>query len=69
MAASKILNDRIPVVGVNTDPSRSEGYLCLPKHFNQNIDDAIDKIITGKFYWYLAYLQYIQNCIQLYSTY
>ncbi len=32
MGASKILSDQKPLVGVNTDASRSEGYLCLPRY-------------------------------------
>ena len=37
MGASKILNRSKPVVGINTDPTRSEGHLCLPKHYSFNI--------------------------------
>ena len=37
MGASKILNRSKPVIGINTDPTRSEGHLCLPKHFSFNI--------------------------------
>ena len=31
MAASKILNPSKPIVGFNTDPTRSEGHLCMPR--------------------------------------
>jgi hypothetical protein len=37
MGASKISNRFKPIVGINTDPTRSEGHLCLPKHFSFNI--------------------------------
>ena len=37
MGASKILNRGKPVIGINTDPTRSEGHLCLPKHYSFNI--------------------------------
>ena len=37
MGASKILNKGKPVIGINTDPARSEGHLCLPKHYSFNI--------------------------------
>ena len=53
MAASKILNDKKPIIGINTDPSRSEGYLCLPRHFSENPHAAVDKIMKGSFYWFL----------------
>lgn len=38
-------------MGVNTDPTRSEGHLCLPKHWSLNIDDAIQSLLDGKFRW------------------
>ena len=37
MGASKILDRSKPVIGINTDPTRSEGHLCLPKHYSFNI--------------------------------
>eukprot|EP00095_Tigriopus_kingsejongensis_P004211 maker-scaffold2069_size21507-snap-gene-0.4 protein:Tk04211 transcript:maker-scaffold2069_size21507-snap-gene-0.4-mRNA-1 annotation:"hypothetical protein DAPPUDRAFT_318645" len=53
MAASKILQNQKPLVGINTDPGRSEGYLCLPKHFSNKVDEAVEKITNGSFYWFL----------------
>jgi len=52
MGASKILNRSKPVVGINTDPTRSEGHLCLPKHFSFNIKEAVDLLLSGKFRWF-----------------
>ena len=37
MGVSKILNRGKPVIGINTDPTKSEGHLCLPKHYSFNI--------------------------------
>ena len=37
MGASKILDSNKPVIGFNTDPTRSEGHLCLPKHYSYKI--------------------------------
>ena len=37
MGASKIFDRNKPVIGINTDPTRSEGHLCLPKHYSFNI--------------------------------
>ncbi|XP_071448465.1 NAD kinase 2, mitochondrial isoform X1 [Hetaerina americana] len=51
LAASRILNNAKPVVGFNSDPSRSEGYLCLPKYYSSNIKEAVDKIKNGDFKW------------------
>lgn len=44
-------NIKIPVVGVNSDPQRSEGRLMLPKQYTHNIEDAIKKILLGEFEW------------------
>ena len=52
MGSSKILNRYKPIVGINTDPTRSEGHLCLPKHYSFNIKEAIDTILAGKFRWF-----------------
>ena len=48
MAASKVLDD-IPILGVNTDPDRSEGYLCLPNKYMSGFASAMEAITTGKF--------------------
>jgi NAD+ kinase len=52
MGSSKILNRYKPILGINTDPTRSEGHLCLPKHYSFNIQEAIDTILAGKFKWF-----------------
>nr|ALS04112.1 mitochondrial NAD kinase-like protein [Acartia pacifica] len=52
MGSSKILNRNKPILGINTDPTRSEGHLCLPKHYSFNIQEAIDAIFRGKFKWF-----------------
>ena len=31
---------------------RSEGHLCLPKHFSFNVKEAIQSIVTGNFRWF-----------------
>merc|ERR1719378_859193 len=41
-----------PVIGFNTDPTRSEGHLCLPKHYSYNIREAVDMLLAGKFRWF-----------------
>jgi len=52
MGSSKILNRSKPIVGINTDPTRSEGHLCLPKHFSFNVKEAVNCIMTGRFRWF-----------------
>ncbi|XP_078573695.1 NAD kinase 2, mitochondrial-like isoform X1 [Branchiostoma floridae x Branchiostoma japonicum] len=51
MAASHILTRKKPLIGVNTDPSRSEGYLCLPKEYSGKFSHALDRLLAGKFRW------------------
>ena len=46
MGASKIFDRNKPVIGINTDPTRSEGHLCLPKHYSFNIQ--VDMIPTNE---------------------
>ncbi|XP_038075892.1 NAD kinase 2, mitochondrial-like [Patiria miniata] len=50
MAAGKVTDDT-PVLGVNTDPSRSAGYLCLSEKNSLQFDGALRKIIDGNFRW------------------
>ncbi|KAG1714008.1 NAD kinase 2, mitochondrial [Nymphon striatum] len=51
MAASKIINKEKPVIGVNSDPSRSIGYLCLPAKYTNKFEEALKKLLDGKFTW------------------
>lgn len=44
LAASRIHSNKKPVVGFNSDPSRSEGYLCLPKRYSTNIGEALQRL-------------------------
>ena len=53
LGASKVRRPDKPVVGINTDPTRSEGYLCLPKHFSFTLDHAIEELMSGNFRWFL----------------
>lgn len=52
-ASPFILNEqnRMPVVGFNSDPRRSEGRLMLPKHYSSNVEEAVKRIIAGDFNW------------------
>lgn len=46
LAASLVQSNRKPVVGFNSVPETSEGYLCLPKHFSNDIKGAVQRILT-----------------------
>ncbi|KAK6171870.1 hypothetical protein SNE40_018294 [Patella caerulea] len=51
LAASKVKNKNKPLIGLNTDPVRSEGYLCLPKikYSAINFDQALKRLLSAEF--------------------
>ncbi|KAM9695109.1 NAD kinase 2, mitochondrial isoform 3-T3 [Trichechus inunguis] len=51
LAASKVLDRLKPVIGVNTDPERSEGHLCLPVRYTHSFPEALRKFYHGEFRW------------------
>ncbi|XP_035463146.1 NAD kinase 2, mitochondrial isoform X1 [Scophthalmus maximus] len=51
LVASKVLSNDKPVVGVNTDPERSEGHLCLPVRYTRAFPEALQKLCRGEFRW------------------
>ncbi|XP_078531077.1 NAD kinase 2, mitochondrial isoform X2 [Lissotriton helveticus] len=51
LAASKVLDRLKPVIGVNTDPERSEGHLCLPVRYTYSFPEALQKLYRGEFRW------------------
>lgn len=44
LAASRVKDNKKPVIGFNSDPNRSEGHLCLPKKYSANVQEAIKKL-------------------------
>ncbi len=54
MAASKVKGHSKPVIGINTDPVRSEGHLCLPKQYasTENLESAFVQLLEGRFQWW-----------------
>lgn len=53
LGASLIRDRNKPIVGFNTNPGCSEGYLCLPKKYSFDVDTAVKKILKNDFYWLL----------------
>nr|XP_057920675.1 NAD kinase 2, mitochondrial isoform X2 [Doryrhamphus excisus] len=51
LVASKVLSKDKPIVGVNTDPERSEGHLCLPVKYTRKFPEALGKLSCGEFRW------------------
>ncbi|KAG5261720.1 hypothetical protein AALO_G00287600 [Alosa alosa] len=51
LVASKVCDESKPVLGVNTDPERSEGHLCLPVRYTHAFSEALQKLRRGDFRW------------------
>lgn len=51
LAAGRVTDNRKPVIGFNSDPRRSEGYLSLNKKYSTNIEEAVRKLKQGEFKW------------------
>ncbi|XP_013883022.1 NAD kinase 2, mitochondrial [Austrofundulus limnaeus] len=51
LVASKVFSQDKPVLGVNTDPERSEGHLCLPVRYTRAFPEALDRLWRGEFRW------------------
>ncbi|KAL7844248.1 hypothetical protein SRHO_G00227870 [Serrasalmus rhombeus] len=51
LVASKVFDKNKPVIGVNTDPERSEGHLCLPVRYTHAFSEALHKLRKGEFRW------------------
>ncbi|KAF7697050.1 NAD kinase 2, mitochondrial isoform X2 [Silurus meridionalis] len=51
LVASKVFDKNKPVIGVNTDPERSEGHLCLPVRYTHTFSEALQKLRRGDFRW------------------
>ncbi|XP_041275193.1 NAD kinase 2, mitochondrial isoform X2 [Onychostruthus taczanowskii] len=51
LAASKVFDKFKPVIGINTDPERSEGHLCLPVRYTHSFPEALQKLYRGEFRW------------------
>ncbi|XP_067885180.1 NAD kinase 2, mitochondrial isoform X3 [Heterodontus francisci] len=51
LSASKVIGRIKPVIGVNTDPERSQGHLCLPVRYTHCFSEALQKLHRGEFRW------------------
>lgn len=59
LGASKIHDPNKTLIGFNSDPTRSEGYLCLPKKYSNSIKDAIDKLLQVVYPFHSLYFSKI----------
>ena len=51
MACAKINDRNKPIIGLNSDPTRSVGHLCIPSKFTNDFEHALDKLLAGDFQW------------------
>lgn len=52
LGASKVLDSSKPVIGINTDPGSSEGYMCLMRKLPvEHFQSAFDRLLNGNFEW------------------
>ncbi|CAB3411406.1 unnamed protein product [Caenorhabditis bovis] len=52
MASSKVKSKEKPVIGINTDPQGSEGYMCLMRKLpEENLSAALKRLFRGEFEW------------------
>lgn len=52
LAASRVTNNEKPVIGINTDPNGSEGYLCLFQSLAcEHFKDALEQLLIGDVRW------------------
>ncbi|XP_059905935.1 NAD kinase 2, mitochondrial isoform X2 [Gadus macrocephalus] len=51
LVASKVFSKDKPILGVNTDPERSEGHLCLPVRYTHAFPEALERLQRGDFRW------------------
>lgn len=50
-AAKRIKDTAVPVIGINTDPIGSEGYLCLTGKAQRPPQDVIEQFLKNEFKW------------------
>ncbi|XP_060690069.1 NAD kinase 2, mitochondrial isoform X2 [Hemiscyllium ocellatum] len=62
LSASKVFGQIKPVIGVNTDPERSQGHLCLPVRYTHRFSEAVQKLRQGEFSW--QWRQRIRICLE-----
>ncbi|XP_054280149.1 NAD kinase 2, mitochondrial [Macrosteles quadrilineatus] len=55
LAASRVTDNRKPVVGFNSDPNHSEGFLCLNRNSTENTrmmsKEVLNRLKQGSFNW------------------
>lgn len=59
MAANKIVDQSKPVIGFNSCPETSTGYLCLPKSCSRNIYETLNDIKKVR-----KYVSIFMKCIR-----
>lgn len=67
LASSRVRNNKKPVIGFNSDPSRSEGCLCLPRWCSMDVKKTLEKLQQVCSF---SFSLYKRNCLfRLFSSY
>ena len=49
LASNLIRDNNKPIVGINSDPEFSEGFLMLPRKFTNNIPEVFERLKSGDY--------------------
>ncbi|KAJ8687196.1 hypothetical protein QAD02_022990 [Eretmocerus hayati] len=51
LAANLICDNTKPIVGINSDPEFSEGFLMLPSKYTNDIDEVFERLKAGQYHF------------------
>lgn len=49
LAANLIFDNKKPIMGINSNPKKSEGYLLLPPKYTRNIREIFEMLRAGRY--------------------
>ena len=49
LASNLITDNKKPIMGINSDPESSEGFLLLPEKYTNNISEVFRKLKDGEY--------------------
>lgn len=49
LGANLIFDNKKPIIGINSDPDSSEGYLMLQSNYSTNVTRIFDQLKNGQF--------------------
>lgn len=49
LTSNLIASNKKPILGINSNPDYSEGFLMLPKKYSDNMEETFEKLQAGNF--------------------